>query len=93
MAIERVSRYNDGPLAQTKYENTGGYAISVYRKWPENKVVNFFNYTWVDGDSLGRLAYDHCGGSKYWWEIMDINPEITDPMELEPGMVIRIPNE
>jgi len=30
-------------------------------------------------------------GTKFWWEITDINPEILDPFDIVPGTVIRIP--
>lgn len=91
MPIERVSRYNDGTLAQIEYAHTGTYQITVYRKWPEYFEKTFFTYTWVYGDALPTLADRYCGGAKYWWEIMDINPEITDPLSITPGTVIRIP--
>jgi len=92
MAIERVSRYNDGTLAQVTYEHTGTYQITVYRKWPEKMTVKYVEHTWKYGDTLANLANTYLGGSKYWWEIMDINPEIIDPFSIDPGTVIRIPN-
>ena len=48
-------------------------------------------YTWVDGDSLGEVAKRYNLIPKYWWEIMDINPEILDPFNIEPGTKLRIP--
>jgi hypothetical protein len=26
-----------------------------------------------------------------WWQVMDVNDEILDPMSLAPGMTVRIP--
>jgi nucleoid-associated protein YgaU len=89
--IERVSRYYDGPLFQVKDKYTKSYTISVFRQFPEAKTVKFIEYTWVDGDSLGSLAEVYIGDSKYWWEIMEINPSILDPFSIAPGTVIRIP--
>jgi len=89
--IERVSRYYDGPLAQIKQKYTGNYTIAVYRRFPEARSVKFVEYTWVDGDSFGALAKVYLGNSKYWWEILEINPEIIDPINIAPGTVIRIP--
>ena len=89
--IERVSRYYDGPLGQTPNKYTGTYEISVYRAFPSSTAVNYLTYSWKDGDSLANLAAVYCGGSKYWWEIMDINPEISDPFSILPGTVIRVP--
>jgi len=93
MPIERVSRYYDGTLAQVTSGPESKFQIAVFRLWPDGKEVTYFNHTWVITDSLAALAQSYCGGSKYWWEIMDINPEILDPFNIEPGTVIRIPNE
>lgn len=91
MSIERVSRYYNGPLAQTPNKYTGTYEISVFRKFPSSVSVSYVIYTWVDGDSLGEVAKRYNLGPKYWWEIMDINPEILDPFNIIPGTDLRIP--
>lgn len=91
--IERVSRYWDGPLTQIKAKNTGNNTISVLRKFPKERQVTFKEITWVYGDSLGRLADSFIGNPKYWWEIMEINPLILDPFDIEPATVIRMPSK
>jgi hypothetical protein len=30
-------------------------------------------------------------GAKYWWEIMEINPEIQDPFDISEGTILRVP--
>lgn len=89
--IERVSRYYDGPLFQVKQKYSKKYTIGVFRKFSTAKKVRYIEYSWVDGDSLGALANVYIGGAKYWWEIMEINPEISDPFNIKPGTIIRIP--
>jgi nucleoid-associated protein YgaU len=89
--IERVSRYYDGTLAQLAYEHAGSYTITVYREFPTQTKRSYIQYTWKDGDSLGQIADRYLGGSKYWWEIMEINPEITDPFNITPATIIRVP--
>ncbi len=89
--IERVSRYYDGPIAQTQDKYTTAYSISVFRKFPDKKTVNFLDYTWVEGDSLSAISEKYSKGAKYWWELMDINPEILDPFNITPGTIIRVP--
>jgi LysM repeat protein len=89
--IERVSRYYDGPLAQTQHKYTDQYIISVFRKFPTSKEVSYINYTWKEGDSLSRISENFGVGAKYWWEIMEINPEIIDPFDITPGTVLRVP--
>lgn len=89
--IERTSRYYTGPLAQTKDKYTDQYNISVFRSFDTNKEVKYTQHTWKDGDSLTRIADDAGLGTRYWWEIMEINPEIMDPFNIPVGTVLRIP--
>lgn len=89
--IERVSRYYDGPLAQTKDKYTSQYVISVFRAFPASKAVNYITHIWKEGDSLTRLSKDYGLGTRYWWEIMEINPEIMDPFSIPIGTSLRVP--
>lgn len=45
----------------------------------------------TDSDTLGSLAYDYYGNSKYWWIIADIN-KIFNPFELTVNSNLIIPN-
>jgi hypothetical protein len=89
--IERVSRYYTGPLAQTEHKYTGDYIISVFRRFPDSVSTNYISYTWKEGDSLSNLSETFGIGAKYWWEIMEINPEIADPFDIAPGTILRVP--
>lgn len=89
--IERVSRYYDGSLTQTVDKYTGEYIISVFRNFPDNKNINYITYTWKNGDSLSSLSEVFGVGVKYWWEILEINPEIFDPFEITEGTILRVP--
>lgn len=89
--IERVSRYYDGTLAQTPNKYTGVYEISVFRNFPSTVNTKYINYVWKQGDTLSGLAQTYGSGPKYWWEIMDINPQIADPFYIAPGTVILVP--
>ena len=89
--IENVSRYYDGPLTQVPHKYTGVYTIGVFRKFPQKTRVKYIEYTWVDGDSLGALSDQFGDGPKYWWEIMEINPDITNPFKIAPGTIIKVP--
>jgi hypothetical protein len=91
MTIEIVSRYNDGPLFQLPDKYSSIYNIGVFRKWPSTIQRRYVEHTWEDGDSLGALAARYGDGSKYWWEIMEINPEIINPLNITPGTVVRVP--
>ena len=89
--IERVSRYYTGPVSQTKNKLSGQYNISVFRSFPKSRPANYIEYTWKDGDTLSLVSERFGVGAKYWWEIMEINPTIMDPMAILPGTVLRIP--
>ena len=90
--IERVSRYYDGPLAQPLHKYSEQPTIAVFRKFPESSTVRYTEYTWVEGDSFSSLAEKYLGGAKFWWEILEIHPTITDPFNIAPGTVIKVPS-
>lgn len=89
--IERVSRYYDGSLTQTPEKYIEGYVISVFRRFSNSKEVNYITYTWKNGDTLSNLSEVFGVGAKYWWEILDINPEILDPFDITEGTILRVP--
>jgi len=73
-------------------EQRQAYHIMLLRNWPVYSA-NFYTYEWKQGDRLDNLANKYLGNSQFWWKIMDINPEIVDPFNMEPGTLIRIPYE
>ena len=48
-------------------------------------------YTVKINDTVESLASELFGDASLWWRIADVNPQIKFPLDLEPGMVIRIP--
>ena len=86
------SRYADGTLLKAYDSRTGTYELTVYREWPSYSVQYFF-YEWVETDRLDLLSLRFLGKSGHWWQILDINPEIIDPLNIAPGTVLRIPGE
>ena len=87
------SRYSDGSLVKVwdARQNKQEYHIAVFRQWP-SYFVAYNIYEWVETDRLDTLASKFLGDSELWWQILDINPEIIDPMDITPGTKIRIPN-
>jgi len=86
------SRYADGPLFKAYDSRTNTYELTVLRSFPSYRVT-YFSYTWVETDRLDRLALRFLGASTLWWQIMDTNPEVIDPLTIVPGTVLRIPSE
>jgi prophage DNA circulation protein len=86
------SRYADATLAKAENARTNNYSVTVYRVFP-TYVVSYFLYTWVATDRWDLIGNKFLNNSEYWWQILDINPEIVDPFNMEPGTLIRIPYE
>lgn len=91
MAIYLDSRYIDGPVFKAWDARKNSYQITVFRAWP-SYTSPFFMYEWVDGDRLDNVSNRFLGSSEYWWRILDVNPEINNPLVIKPGTSIRIPN-
>jgi nucleoid-associated protein YgaU len=91
MRPSRGSRYYTAIPQQIAHKNTGIYTTAIYRVFPGTVKISYVEYTWTDGDSLDYLAAAFLGNPKLWWQIMDINPTIADPFNIQPGTVIRIP--
>lgn len=53
--------------------------------------VKVVTYVWRAGDRIDRISQTYLGDPSKWWQIMDINPELPNPMDIEPGTVLRIP--
>lgn len=85
------SRYADGVLQKTWHAGKRNYQLVVTRQW-SSYVQSFFVYEWVEGDRLDILANKYLGNPGSWWEILDINPDIINPLEIAPGTQLRIPN-
>jgi hypothetical protein len=85
------SRYADGTIFKAWDSRKSEYHQTVFRKWP-SYYISYFMYEWVQGDRLDNLANKFLGEPQFWWQIMDINPEINDVLSIAPGTQIRIPN-
>lgn len=86
------SRYADGRLYKAQDSRTGKYQVSVFRVFPTD-ATSYFIYEWVETDRIDNVANRFLGSPNLWWRILDFNPDIIDPITIEPGQQIRIPNE
>lgn len=48
-------------------------------------------HTVVEGDRIDLIAYRYLGRAELWWIICDYN-DVFLPLELEIGIVLRIPS-
>lgn len=81
--ITTLSRYEYNRSA-----DIDGITTAV-RKPVNNLYVQ--KYTVKSGDTVENIAAKVYGDPTQFWRIADINPQIKFPMDLAPGMVIRIP--
>jgi nucleoid-associated protein YgaU len=93
MSISRRSRYIDAAAQQIKNKKTNLYNWTIYRVFPSSVKIKYIEYTWVFGDRIDYLASVYLGDPNLWWQIMDINPSIDDPMNISAGTKIRIPKK
>ena len=89
--IREGSRYQTGTLVQVA-DSTGVYHRTIFRSVSPQTSQSYTTYVWQDGDRLDALAAKKLNDSELWWMLLDVNPEITDPLSIEAGTVIRIPN-
>ena len=85
------SRYADGTVFKSFDARNASYQLTVFRNFPTYQT-RFFMYEWVETDRIDDVASHFLGKPDLWWQIMDINPEVLDPMNIVPGTHIRIPN-
>ena len=92
MSIERISRYypSDQPIVEIIDPITHKKKTFIYRKFPKGNI-KYIKYTWQASDQLPLVAHRFNLGTKFWWEIADINPKILDVFDIYPGTEIRIP--
>lgn len=93
MTIFSSSRYAGGVKGQMADRHSTTYTSYVFRAQQVTRPIAYFEYVVKERDRLDMLAYIMLGDENRWWEIMDYNPEVHDPLHLTPGMVLRIPSE
>lgn len=86
------SRYSDSRLYRALDSRTGKYNVTVLRQYPVYET-GYFLYEWKETDRLDTLALRYLGSPALWWKIMDMNPEIIDPLNIKLGTQLRIPND
>lgn len=84
------SRYANGRVFRAHDSRSNTYQTTVRRVFP-SESADYYTYTWVEGDRVDSVAAKLYGSASEWWRIMDLNPEITDPLNIAPGTVIRVP--
>lgn len=84
------SRYATGLINKVLDSRNNKYQISVSRVFP-TKTKEIMYYYWAEKDRMDAIAAKFLGNPDRWWEIMDLNPEIVDPLNIPLGTKIRVP--
>jgi hypothetical protein len=87
------SRYSGGKRRQVIDNHSINVTTYVIRPKLIPSGYSYFNYIWRDGDRIDTLALNTLGDESLWWEIMDINPDILNPVHIEPGTIVKVPYE
>jgi len=93
MARERTTAINNHEQYKQAFDERGVKKIEQLRtpkfsEYPSN--INAVDYTWKQGDSYWRLAYEFYGSSKYWYIIARFNDKPTEA-HISIGEKILIP--
>ena len=70
------------------------YALDMSGQSASRKTIQTRNYTLYtagEGDTLESIATRVLHNPLRYWEIADLNPQITFPLDIESGTVLRLP--
>jgi len=87
--ITPLSRYSKSKLTT---EEVDGQSI-VYIL-PQVASVTIFKYTYYTvtfADRIDNIASTFLGNPALWYQIAQVNPQVMNWLNLQPGTVIRIP--
>jgi hypothetical protein len=85
------SRYQYVPVRYMLDGRSGLTRPTVIRSNEDVKATTTTVTHWEYGvrlDIVGSAVYND---PEKWWQIMDQNPDVLDPMSFEPGASLRIP--
>lgn len=91
VTIFRGSRYEDSVVDFISTEADGDSYPVVFYEFSEPGLIEYSDHYYVEGERLDELAYKYYGRPSLWWYLLELNPQITDIFNIEPGTVIRIP--
>lgn len=88
MKLARTSRYNYAPLYRDDGVEFFGTRPAI--RLPPHASDKFHVVTEADYIRIDLIAWKYYQDVSLWWVIADVN-DITNPLELQIGMTLRIP--
>lgn len=92
MGIFQGSRYEYSVIDFVATSDNADANAVVFYSFDELGTFSYIEHTYVQGDRLDNIAQRYYDRPDMWWTILDHNPEISDPDNIKPGEVLRIPN-
>lgn len=91
MTIYVGSRYEFSLIDFFATKQGGGENPVVFYDFPDIGTLSYYDHTVVEGERLDTIANKYYRRSGMWWIILDYNPEVTNPTDIKPGTILRIP--
>lgn len=89
MSIYTGSRYTSTPTYYPRGSDKQVFDIRERKKLDLTDNIKF--HTWTSTDRLDYLAYTLYGDSKYWWALLDANPQYQSEFDIKVGDLLAIP--
>lgn len=84
------SRYQNSPVVYMLDGRTGGTRPTVLRDNTDIEGTSTVSAFWADSSRLDTVGSSLFDEPEQWWRVMDLNPEILDPLSLTAGTLLRI---
>jgi len=92
MTLYQQSRYTDATSNDVLLDAGRGETVrTLYRRPSFSGSYSIQYHIWRAGDRIDRLAHAYLNDPAKYWVILDLNPEILDAHNIEPGTRIRVP--
>lgn len=84
------SRYQNVPVVYMLDGRTGGTRPTVLRSNADITDSSTVSAFWVESSRLDTVGSSLFDEPEQWWRVMDLNPEILDPLSLTAGTLLRL---
>ena len=92
MTLYNGSRYADVNTRDSILVRSDGARIRTLLRYPSTTgTLSVTYYVWKRGDRLDRIAAAYLGSPSLYYRILDLNPDIIDGNQIEPGTRVRLP--
>jgi hypothetical protein len=92
MTLFSGSRYADSNTRDSiLLRGDGAHIRTLFRYPSQSGTFNIKYYVWKRGDRIDRIAAQYMGAPHLYYRILDLNPEILDANQIEPGTRVRLP--